>query len=51
MFLSFLLQRLRAYRSYRQTVRELSLLSDRDLNDVGIARYEIEAVARQHSRV
>ena len=50
MFVSILLQKLRAYRLYRQTVRELSLLSDRDLSDVGIARYEIESIARQHSR-
>ncbi|MEV8466815.1 DUF1127 domain-containing protein [Fluviibacterium sp. DFM31] len=31
---------------YRQTVNELSILSDRDLNDLGISRWDIPLVAR-----
>lgn len=31
---------------YHQTVRELSLLTDRELADIGIARYQIREVAR-----
>lgn len=34
---------------YSQTVRELSALNNRELNDLGISRGEIELVARQHS--
>jgi uncharacterized protein YjiS (DUF1127 family) len=32
-------------RAYRQAVFELSQLSDRDLADIGIARYDIHSVA------
>ena len=49
--MSFILQKIRAYRLYRETVRELSQLSDRDLEDVGVGRFEIETVARQHSGI
>ena len=30
---------------YRQTMNELSRLSDRELNDIGVLRSELEAVA------
>lgn len=30
----------------KQTVRELSRLSDRELNDMGITRYDIAQIAR-----
>ena len=45
MFVAFLLSRIRAYRRYRQTVRELMQFSDRELDDLGISRYEIDAAA------
>lgn len=32
---------------YQRTITELNSLSDRDLRDLGLNRYEIEAVARQ----
>jgi uncharacterized protein YjiS (DUF1127 family) len=32
---------------YNQTVRELLILSDRELADLGISRYDIPAVARE----
>jgi len=47
MFVSFILAQVRAYFRYRATVNELSALSDRELNDFGISRFEIESVARQ----
>jgi uncharacterized protein YjiS (DUF1127 family) len=37
----------RQWRNYRTTVSELSRLSTRDLNDLGIGRGEIEFVARR----
>ena len=33
----------------KKTVDELSRLSDRELNDIGISRYEIPGLARQVS--
>ena len=39
--------KLHAWRRFRESVRELSRLSDRDLNDLGIGRADIESVARQ----
>lgn len=40
------LNRFRAYLRYRETVTELSRLSDRDLADLGISRFEIQGIAR-----
>ena len=45
MFVAFLLSRIRAYQRYRQTIRELMQFSDRELEDLGISRYEIDTVA------
>jgi len=47
MFVTYILSKIRAYKLYRQTVRELSELSDRELADLGIARFDIAAVARK----
>ena len=46
MLVGQILSRIRAWMRYRETVRELSLLSDRELSDVGLSRFEIRAVAR-----
>lgn len=35
--------------AYRQTVKELSSLQDRELNDIGISRADIHRLARQES--
>ena len=35
------------WRRYRAAVRELSLLSDRELGDLGLSRPDIETVARR----
>jgi uncharacterized protein YjiS (DUF1127 family) len=40
------LSRVRAYLRYRDTVAQLSRLSDRDLADLGINRSEIRGIAR-----
>ncbi|GGK36382.1 DUF1127 domain-containing protein [Salinarimonas ramus] len=47
MFLTWVLSRIRAYQRYRQTVRELQRLSDRELNDVGLSRSDIDHVAKR----
>lgn len=39
-------EKLNAWRRYREAVRELSQLSDRELNDIGIRRGDIEYVVR-----
>ncbi len=33
--------------AYRQTLAELRRLSDRELNDIGLSRWQIEFMARQ----
>ena len=47
MFVSYILAKAQAYFRYRETVRELSLLSDRELTDLGIARVQIDSIARR----
>jgi uncharacterized protein YjiS (DUF1127 family) len=39
-------QRLADWRRYRETVRELSQLSDRNLDDIGVGRNDIEHIVR-----
>ena len=43
--------KLHAWRRFRDSVRELSRLSDRELNDLGIGRSDIEDVVRQGARL
>jgi uncharacterized protein YjiS (DUF1127 family) len=40
-------QKLNAWRRYREAVKELSQLSDRELSDIGIRRGDIEFIVRQ----
>jgi uncharacterized protein YjiS (DUF1127 family) len=47
MFLSIVLSSLRRWLRARETARQLSALSDRELSDIGIARHDIPRVARQ----
>lgn len=44
--MSFLVSKIRNYLRYRETVQELSRLSNRDLDDLGISRSEIRRIAR-----
>ena len=46
MFLSTLMAGFNRWFRYRETVRELSGLTNRELNDLGIRRSDITAVAR-----
>ena len=45
-----LMQNYRRWRSYRRTVNELSGLTTRELNDLGISRHDIRRVARDGAR-
>ncbi|MEI2301910.1 DUF1127 domain-containing protein [Ensifer sp. MJa1] len=47
MFVHYLLSRIRAHQPYRQTALELGRHSDHQLEDIGISRFEIDAVARR----
>lgn len=47
MFLLSVFEKVSAYLRYRANVRELSQLSDRELADIGVARFEIEMRARE----
>lgn len=49
MFASLILSKIKAYLKYRETVRELSQLTDRELDDIGVARFQIETLARHGS--
>ena len=40
-------EKLAAWRRYRDAVRELTQLTDRELSDIGIRRGEIEAIVRR----
>ena len=45
--LDTVVNKLRSYRKYQETYRELSRLSTRELADLGISRGEISNVARK----
>ena len=45
-----LIRNYRNWRRYRDTVSELSRLSNRELNDLGISRTDITKIAREHAR-
>lgn len=32
----------------KKTIKELNGLSDRDLRDIGLSRYDIEVIAKEH---
>ncbi len=46
MFVTVLLSKIRSYMKYRESIRELSALTDAQLSDIGIARGQIEHTAR-----
>jgi uncharacterized protein YjiS (DUF1127 family) len=51
MFVTYVLSRIRAYFRYRETLRELGQLTDRELADIGLERWELQSVARIQSGV
>jgi uncharacterized protein YjiS (DUF1127 family) len=47
MIVSHIISRIRAHMRYRASVRALSVLSERELADIGLTRGDIDTVARQ----
>ena len=47
MFLSVILSSIRRWYRHRETVRQLSVLTDRELSDIGLSRDDIARVAHQ----
>lgn len=41
-------QTIKKWAAYQQTVRELTALDNRQLNDLGISRSDIQRIARDH---
>ena len=46
-FVASVIARYRAYKAYRQRLRELDSLDDREMSDLGISRADIHWLARQ----
>lgn len=49
MILTTLISRFTAYLRYRRSVEVLSRLTDRELDDIGVARSRIDEVSRKFS--
>ena len=47
MSLKTISEKLAAWRRYRETLRELSSLTDKDLRDIGMRRGDIPSIAAQ----
>jgi uncharacterized protein YjiS (DUF1127 family) len=47
MIVSHIIARIRAYMRYRASVRALSMLSERELADIGLTRGDIDGAARE----
>ena len=47
MFLSAILSNIHRWYCHRETLRQLSVLTDRELSDIGLSRDDIIRVARQ----
>ena len=49
MFIATLVAKFQSFLRYRETVRELSKLSDRELDDLGIVRSDIANIAQHYA--
>jgi uncharacterized protein YjiS (DUF1127 family) len=49
MFVSYILSKSGAHWRYQNAFSELSRLANRELQDIGISRFEVDAIARQHA--
>lgn len=41
--------KIKQYKQYKKTVRELGNLTNKELNDIGISRYDIDRLAREQA--
>jgi uncharacterized protein YjiS (DUF1127 family) len=48
---SFVLSKIRAWLIFRNTVRELERLNDKDLSDLGISRSDIKFIAWEAAEI
>jgi uncharacterized protein YjiS (DUF1127 family) len=46
MFITLILKRIAAWRRYRTNLRELGELTDRELDDIGLSRGNVDYAAR-----
>jgi uncharacterized protein YjiS (DUF1127 family) len=46
MFITLILKRIAAWRRYRSNLRELGQLTDRELEDIGLSRSNVDHAAR-----
>ncbi|GAU86765.1 DUF1127 domain-containing protein [Bosea sp. BIWAKO-01] len=49
MLVTMIAAKIRTFLRYRETVRELSRLTNRELDDLGLSRSEIPFIARSHA--
>jgi uncharacterized protein YjiS (DUF1127 family) len=47
MLVTQIIARIRQYLAYRESVRTLSALNDRELSDIGVNRGDIQSIARR----
>jgi uncharacterized protein YjiS (DUF1127 family) len=50
MLMSLVLRKVQRWLTYRETIRELESLSDRELSDLGIGRTDIRDIAHHATR-
>jgi len=50
-FISDMLEYKTKKQMIRDTMRELNALTDRDLQDIGLSRYDIEMIAIEHAKL
>ena len=41
---------IKRYTSYLATVRELEMMTDRELHDIGVSRYDIKKIAKSANK-
>ena len=46
MLVAYILSKIRSFRLHRENIRELMQFTDRELEDLGISRYEVDVIAR-----
>jgi uncharacterized protein YjiS (DUF1127 family) len=47
MIVTHIIERIRAYMRYRASIRALSVLTERELSDIGLTRGDIEDAAKK----